>query len=130
MPAQTCSQGGLSLKTLETPKHAWWSQAKFKAKDPKPTKSTPPLKGLEKSSGPTLGKESGDLRLQEQCRQVMCQPDAITTAMSPSKTPALQTRGRNGELEPPVALVPTLSTPMSPNYLHLVMNQCGLRLNE
>ena len=56
MPTQTQIQGEVSLKTPETPKHAWQSQAKLKGKTKnpmgrhgmQPAKSAPPQKVLSK----------------------------------------------------------------------------------
>ena len=89
-----------------------------------------PQKGPGESSGPILWEESKSLRLQEQCRQVMCQLDAFTVAPSPVNTLPSKPKAREVEWEPSVVVVPTPSMPMSPNFLQLAMDQCKMRLNE
>ena len=104
-----------------TPKHAQQGQGGVKSKGPKTCHPSMTPKG-----------DAGvrDPGLQEQCKQVMHQNDAITAAFSPVKPPLSKPETREGELEPSVALVPVPSMPMSPNYLQLAMDQCGLRFNE
>ena len=60
------------------------------------------------SSCPILGEEGRDPGLQEQCRQMMCQLDAITVAPSPVKfQPSSQgQKRRNWSLQQPWTLLP------------------------
>ena len=129
MPPWTCSQGGVSLMTLETPKHAQERKAKLKANELKPAKPTPPPKGAGESSRSILGKEDWDQGIQEQCRQAMHQLDAIFAAPSPVKPPSSKPEARGGiGAFSGIGSCPPI--PVSPNYLQMAMVQCGLRLNE
>ena len=118
IPAWTCSHRGVSLMAPETPKHAQQSQAKLKAKEPRPITPAPPQKGMEESPGPILKEEGRDPGLQEQCRQVMHQLDAITTApflVRPPPSKQRQERGnwslqQHWSLFPPCLWVPTTSS--------------------
>ena len=96
----------------------------------KPTKTAPPQKGLGESSGPILREEHEDPRLQDQCRQVIHQLNAITTATSPVKPSDSKPAAREGELGTSATKVPTSPMLMSPNFVQLAMDQCGLKLNE
>ena len=114
----------------EIPTHAWWSQARLQAKDPKSTTPAAPQKGVWESESPILGEDGGDPELQEQCWHVMHQLDAITIAPSPAKPLPSKLGLKEGELKPSVALDLVTPMSMSPNFLQLAMDQCGLRQNE
>ena len=115
---------------LETPNHAWHCQASLQEEDQKPASPASPHKGAGESESPVLRGKGRDPELQEHCWQVMHQCDVITVALYPVKPPPSKLGVTEEELKPAAALDLTAPTPMSPIFLQLAMDQCGLRLNE
>ena len=130
MPAGTCGHRGVSLMAPETPKHAWQSQARLQEGNSKSTTSAPSQRAVEESPSPILGEEGRDPVLQGQCRQVICQLDAITVAPSSVKSAPSKSGAKEGELKPSATWDLAIPTPMSPDFLQFAMDQCGLKLNE
>ena len=100
------------------------------SKGPKICYTSSPQKGVGESASPILREEGRDPELQEQCWQVMCQIDTITVASSPAKPLPSKLELKEGEVKTSVVLDLVAPTPMSPSFLPLPMDQCGLRLNE
>ena len=114
---------------LKTPTHAQQSQAKPKQITLKSATPKASQKGVGGQQAPPWGR-GGSTELQEQCKQVICQIDAMAPTPSRARVLSPKQGVKESKVKPLVVSDPVTHTPLGPNFLHQAMDQCGLWLNE